>query len=48
MVEGKSFLMKVEHQFIYPNEENEFVAPNHKNKGDYYVNLHLSQLTNEL
>ena len=33
---------------IYPNEENEFMVPNHKNKGDYYVNLWLSLLTNEL
>ena len=48
MVERKVFLMKPKHKFIYPNEKNEFVGLNHENKGDYHVNLCLSQLRDEL
>ena len=33
---------------VYPNEENEFMVPYHEKKGDYYANLCLSQLTDEL
>ena len=37
-----SFLWNQIINTIYPNEENEFVAPNHSKKGDYNVNLSLS------
>ena len=42
MAEREVFLMNPMHQFIYPNEEKEFVVPNHLKRGDYYVNLCLS------
>ena len=48
MVEGKTFLMKPKHQFIYPNEHNEFMVANHEKKEDYCVNPCLSKLTNKL
>ena len=39
VVEGKAFLMRPKHQFIYPKEENEFTIPNHEKKKDNYRNL---------
>ena len=47
-MESEAFLMKSKHQFIYPDEENKFMVPNHEKKGDYYVNLCLSELVDEL
>ena len=38
MVESEVFLMKLKHQFISPEEENEFMVPSHKKKGDFDVN----------
>ena len=32
MVGSEVFLMKAQHQFIYPNEENEFMVPNNEKK----------------
>ena len=43
-----SFLMKPKHQFIYPNNKNAFMVPNHEKKVDYYVNLCLPYLMDEL
>ena len=34
MVEREVSLMKLKHQFIYPNEEIEFMVLNHLMKGD--------------
>ena len=48
MVDGKPFPMKPQYQSIYPNKQNEFMGPNHGKKGDYYLNLCLSQFTDEL
>ena len=48
IIEGKAFLMRRKHQFIYPNKENKFMDPNHEKKGDYYVNPCLSNLMDEL
>ena len=48
MVEGKGFLMKPKHQFIYPNEENEFMVANCENKRNNYVNPCFSKLTGKL
>ena len=45
--EEKLFLWNQSINVIYPNEENEFMIHNHAKKGDYYVNLCLSKLTNE-
>ena len=45
--ERKSFLTKPKYQFIYPNEQNKFMVPNLEKKGDYYLNLCLSKLTNK-
>ena len=44
----KLFLWSQSINVIYHNKENELMVPNHENKGDYYLNLCLSQLTNEL
>ena len=33
---------------VYPNEENVFIVPNQQIKGDYDVNLCLSQSKNKL
>ena len=48
MVGSQVFLVKLEHQFIYPNEENEYIVANEEKKKDYCVNPCLSQLINEL
>ena len=40
--------MKLKHQFIYPNEENEFTIPDQEKNEDNYMNPCLSKLTNEL
>ena len=47
-VGSEVFLMKPKHQFIYTNAKNMFMVPNPKNKRDYYVNLCLSYLTDEV
>ena len=44
----KSFSYETDINVIYPNEDNEFMVPNHEKKGDYYMNLCLSQLINEI
>ena len=41
------FSMKSNINIIYPKEVNVFMVPNDENKGDYYVNLCLSQLIEE-
>ena len=48
MVERDVFLMKPKLQYHYPNKENVFMVPKHEMKGDYNLNLCLSQLENEL
>ena len=48
MVGSKVFLVKPKHQFVYPNKENAFMVPSHEKNGDYYVNLCLPLLINEL
>ena len=48
MVERKAFLMKPKHQCHLPDDENEFMVPNREKKRDYYVNLCLSQVIDEL
>ena len=48
MVGKEVFLIKTNHQFYNSNEEYKFLVPNHEKKGYYYVNLYLSQLTDEL
>ena len=47
MIEKDVFHKKPKHQFIYPTMTSEFVVHNHYKKGDYYVNVCLSQLKNE-
>ena len=44
----RSFSFETKINIINPNEENVFMIPNHEKKGDYYVNLRLSQLNDEL
>ena len=49
MVEGEGFCYETKPStFVNPNKENALMVPNHEKKGDYYVNLRLSQLKNEL
>ena len=48
MVGREVLLTKPKHHAIYPYKKNEFMVPYHEKKGDYYVNLYLSKLTNEL
>ena len=48
MMEREVFPMKAKHEFVYPNKKNEFMVPNHEKKGDYSMNLCLSQLANKL
>ena len=48
MIGSAVFLMKLMHQFIYTNGENDFMVPSHKKKWDYYTNLCLSQLIDEI
>ena len=48
LVTSEDFFMKPMHQFIYPDKKNEFMVPNHEKKRDYYVNMHLSQLIDQL
>ena len=47
MVEKEVFFWNQRLNIIYPNEENVLMVPNHERKGDYYVNLCLSELMNE-
>ena len=47
MIEKEIFLMILKHQYHLSNEENLFMVPDHDMKGDYYVNLCLSQLKDE-
>ena len=43
----KLFLWNQSINVIYPNKKNEFMVPHHEKKGDYYVNLYLSQFIDE-
>ena len=42
MVKRDVFLWKQSPNIIYPNKENMLMVPNNEKKGDYYVNLCLS------
>ena len=48
MVERKAFLANQSANIVYPNEENMIAVPNHKKNEDYYENLGLSYLMDEL
>ena len=48
IAEREAFLANPNINIVYPNEQNMFMVPNHKKNEDYYENLHVSHLMDEL